>query len=71
MRKRKQKCLMTGCSKTNIVACGLCSGCYQVAIRLVKAKKTTWDKLEKRGLCKRGRRGNPGGRTYQLILGTK
>jgi len=30
---------------------GLGSSCYQIAMRLIKSKKTTWEDMEKRGVC--------------------
>lgn len=45
------KCLVPGC--TNEALCrGQCQSDYKASVKLVKAKKTTWEKLEKRGFAK-------------------
>lgn len=40
------KCLTDGCDKEKIRVRGLCGGCYQEVIRMVKKGDTTLEKLE-------------------------
>jgi hypothetical protein len=68
---RKPKCLAPNCKSTKIRSQHLCSRHYQQAQRLVKKGVTTWEKLERKGLCKRQRKGNPGGDLYQAVVGSK
>ena len=39
------KCLVPWCKK-KVTARGLCIVCYDVALRLVRSKRTSWNKLE-------------------------
>ncbi len=49
MEKRKE-CLIDGCTKPSI-ARGLCDADYQTAHYYVTQGKTTWEKLEKKGMA--------------------
>ena len=42
------KCLVPWCKK-KVTARGLCIVCYDVALRLVRSKRTSWNKLEEMG----------------------
>ena len=44
----ENKCLKPNCNGA-IKSRGLCSDCYSAAVGLVKAKKTSWSKLEAKG----------------------
>jgi hypothetical protein len=48
---KQQQCLIDQCNR-KVVSKGLCSSCYQTAIRYIKNGKTTWVELEKNGLAK-------------------
>lgn len=48
----REPCLFPRCKRSER-ARGLCMCHYNVASRLVKARKTTWRKLERRGKAKR------------------
>ncbi len=48
--KKRDKCLVTTCSAGAWIR-GLCSKCYASAQGAVKHKITTWDEVEKMGLC--------------------
>ncbi len=45
------RCLTPEC-KEEAKARGLCFTCYSAAKYMVRCKKTTWSKLEEKGLCK-------------------
>jgi len=62
-----KNCKRKGCDEP-VFCRGLCSKDYQVAHRLVNARETDWETLEKNGKCdppKRGRR-SP---TQEWLLG--
>ncbi len=71
MPAAKQKCVNPECSETEICARGLCESCYRSASRLVKQKRTTWEKLEKKKLARPAGRGNPGNKMHKAIVGGK
>lgn len=50
--KAKLKCLYPNCESTDRNVRGLCSNHYNMAHRLVKLGKTTWEELEKKGKTK-------------------
>lgn len=43
-------CLIKNCNRSPARR-GLCNACYQTFYKAIRAKKTTWAKLEKRGLA--------------------
>lgn len=49
MPKRKQKCVVKTCKRTDITAHGNCNACYQSNKRLVDLRRTTWEKLIAQG----------------------
>jgi hypothetical protein len=44
-------CVTSNCNAAAIVGRGLCGKCYLTARYLIRTKQTTWDELEKMGLC--------------------
>lgn len=52
-------CITNGCGRKQR-SCGLCSGCYQSALKLVNSGKTSWRTLVRKGLAKRSKRGPQG-----------
>lgn len=45
------KCLTPTCRNSRVHSRGLCQTCYRTAANLVKAKRTTWKKLEDGKKC--------------------
>lgn len=56
MRFNADKCMFPNCSNTEY-ARGLCAACYSSARRLVLTNRTSWEKLERDGKVKLGRKG--------------
>ena len=52
-------CLTEECGR-EVRSCGLCSGCYQSALKLVNSGKTSWKTLVRKGLARRNKRGPQG-----------
>lgn len=52
-------CLTKGCGKEQYSR-GLCASCYAVALRMIKAKKVTWELLVDRGMATAPKRGSSG-----------
>lgn len=55
-RKNPETCTVHGC-KEPAETRGLCASCYQSARRRVQVGDTSWEKLERTGLCRPLRRG--------------
>ncbi len=47
----KNKCLIDGCDEIQNTR-GMCNLDYQLACRIIKEKKTTWEELEEKGMAK-------------------
>lgn len=68
----KKLCIIEGCDREASGGRGLCSACYQSLHRSVKAGDTTWDELERLGLCQarcRSPRQNPAQRALERRRG--
>lgn len=62
------KCITPGCGKKAMTR-GLCSACYPVARGLIRAKKTTWEDMEARGVARKAIKRGFVGRAKWLATG--